>query len=84
MNNPYYREVTVSSLTGTGTARGLAKLYGILSNGGQIDGKPLLSPDTVGRLATPVVSGLDVVMMTGEQSTIGLGTMYRKNPKVGY
>lgn len=82
MNNPYYREVTVSSLSGTGTARGLARLYGFLANGGKIDSKTLLSEESVRRLATPVVSGLDSVMLTGEQSTIGLGTLYRKNPKV--
>ena len=74
--------MTISSLSGTGTARGLARLYGFLANGGQIDGKTLISKESVNRLSTPVVSGQDVVMLTGEESTIGLGTLYMKNPKV--
>lgn len=80
LNNPYIREVTVSSLSGTGTARGLAKMYGILTNGGEHDGYQLLSRDSIDRLSKPVVSGRDFVMRTGEESLVGLGTLYRNNP----
>ncbi|XP_060598782.1 beta-lactamase domain-containing protein 2-like [Ruditapes philippinarum] len=80
LNNPYIREVTVSSLTGTGTARGLAKMYGIIANGGAHDGNQLLSKQSINRLSKPIVRGSDAVMNTGEVSEIGLGTLYRKNP----
>jgi len=82
VNNPYIREVTVSSFSGTGTARGLARMYGILANGGSDGGKTLLSPAAIKTLATPVVYGADYVMITGEQTSIGRGTMYLTNPKV--
>ncbi|XP_045194379.2 beta-lactamase domain-containing protein 2-like [Mercenaria mercenaria] len=80
LNNPYIREVTVSSLSGTGTARGLAKMYGIIANGGTHDGKQLLSKESINRLSQAVVRGADSVMRTGEVSEIGLGTLYRRNP----
>jgi hypothetical protein len=72
----------VSSLTGTGTARGLAKMYGIIANGGAHDGNQLLSKQSINRLSKPIVRGSDAVMNTGEVSEIGLGTLYRKNPWV--
>ncbi|WAR31469.1 LACT2-like protein [Mya arenaria] len=81
LNDPAVREVTVSSCSGTGTARGLAKMYGILTNGGTEDGKTILSPNMMKSLATPLLVGKDVVMLTGEQSQLGRGTLYRKNPK---
>jgi hypothetical protein len=82
LNNPSVREVTVSSCSGTGTARGLAKLYGILANGGAVGGNTLLSRDSIKYLSTPVIHGKDAVMLTGEQTSFGPGTFYRRNPKV--
>ncbi|XP_052220680.1 beta-lactamase domain-containing protein 2-like [Dreissena polymorpha] len=81
LNNPLLREITVSSASGTGTARGLARLYGILANGGSVDGDLLLSRDSIKYLATPIIFGKDSVFLTGEDTSFGPGTLYRKNPK---
>ncbi|KAL4221526.1 hypothetical protein ACF0H5_019783 [Mactra antiquata] len=80
LNNPKVREVTVSSSSGTGTARGLAKLYGILTNGGSHDGNQLLSRDRLEQLMKPVKYGYDHVFQTGEYTSFGLGTIFRNNP----
>lgn len=82
LNNPYNRDITVSSASGAGTARGLAKLYGILANGGSHQGKQLLSTDLISKLAIPVALGKDIVLQTGELSRFGLGMIYRRNPWV--
>nr|XP_006815237.1 PREDICTED: beta-lactamase domain-containing protein 2-like [Saccoglossus kowalevskii] len=42
-----YRSLEIPSANGIGTARGLAKLYAILSNGGEWNGKRLLSNNLV-------------------------------------
>ena len=56
-NNPELREITMSSALGTGTARGLAKLFGILANGGNYKGKQLLSPEVIQQLSTQITAG---------------------------
>ncbi|KAH3797705.1 hypothetical protein DPMN_151292 [Dreissena polymorpha] len=81
LNNPTVREVTISSASGTGTARGLARLYGIIANGGSVGGDSLLSRDSIKYLSTPIIFGKDTVFITGEETSFGLGTFYRKNPK---
>ena len=82
LNNPQNRDITVSSLTGTGTARGLAKLYGIVANGGTENQHELLSADMIRELSTPVVSGEDMVLRTGNFSRNGPGTMLMSSPLV--
>ncbi|KAH3797734.1 hypothetical protein DPMN_151320 [Dreissena polymorpha] len=81
LNNPTVREVTISSASGTGTARGLARLYGIIANGGSVGGDSLLSRDSIKYLSTPIIFGKDTVFITGEETSFGPGTFYRKNPK---
>lgn len=51
------REVECSSSNGHGTAESLAKLFGILADGGEYKGKRLLSRDTINKLRRPLVSG---------------------------
>ena len=80
-NNPALREVPLSSATATGTARGLAKLYGILANGGKLGDSELLSEGVVSSLSTPVVTGNDVVTQA-QNVSFGPGTLFRQNPKV--
>ena len=55
-------ELPHASLFGYGTARGMAKLYGILANGGRVGDHVLLSPRTVDKLTEAVVSGVDIVL----------------------
>ncbi|XP_045194798.2 beta-lactamase domain-containing protein 2-like [Mercenaria mercenaria] len=78
-NNPYYREITLSCCHGTGTARGFAKVYGILSNGGMEGKHRLLSEDAIKVMTTPLVSGLDASL--GIETRFGPGTGFKNNPK---
>ncbi|KAK3611812.1 hypothetical protein CHS0354_040482 [Potamilus streckersoni] len=82
-NNPDVREVTISSYSGTGTARGLAKLYGILANGGSTNGKQLLSRATIDKLSIPLVAG-EEVLFKHKSIIFGPGTMLKNNSKAQY
>ena len=80
-NNPELREITISSASVTATARGMAKLYDILANGGTLGEKSLLSADVLAKLYTPLVSGLDAVTQTPDVK-FGPGMSIKENPKV--
>ncbi|XP_059163392.1 beta-lactamase domain-containing protein 2-like [Physella acuta] len=58
MNQPEYLSVGLPSAVGIGTARGLAKLYDYLANGGSLHAKRLLSPNIVESLTETVTNGL--------------------------
>lgn len=59
------------ALNGTGTARALARLYGVLADGGRSDGVDLVSPATIEMFASERRRGPSVV--TGEEERWGLG-----------
>ena len=82
-NNPELREISISSASVTATARGMAKLYTILANGGSLGGKKLMSESVVTKLLTPLVSGFDAVTQTPDVK-FGPGTSIKENPKVSY
>lgn len=56
-NNPDLNQIPLTSFLGFGNARSLAKLWGIIANGGSYNNKTLLTPDMVHLLGTPVVAG---------------------------
>lgn len=53
INTRMFHTATVPSFGGHGAARGVARIYGALSRGGEIDDIRLLSSDAVQRLAEP-------------------------------
>ena len=61
-NNPYVRQVPCGSYSGYGTARDLAKLMGILANGGSYNGKSYMSPETTRLLTEVLTEGAEYVM----------------------
>ena len=63
LNDPDYREIGCGSSHGFGTARGLAKLMGILANGGKHNGQTLLSSDVINHLRTPLSDEFDRVVL---------------------
>ncbi|KAL4219535.1 hypothetical protein ACF0H5_022111 [Mactra antiquata] len=80
-NNPELREVPLTSASVTTTASGMAKLYGILANGGSTaDGKQFLTKDQVTKLSIPLVRGIDSVIRK-QDSMFGPGTGMILNPK---
>ena len=68
-----YKQVPHGSMNGYGTARGMAKLYGILANGGTVGDRVLLSAASLPKLNEVVSVGLDKVL--GINLTRGYGTM---------
>ena len=63
MNNPTFRQLESPASHGVGTARNLAKLMGIVGNGGSYEGKQLLSSESISRLRRPLNEEYDVVVM---------------------
>ena len=72
MNTKEARTVPYGSSHGSGTAESLAKLYGILTNGGTHRGKQVLSQETIAALETPAMTGVD--QMLGMKVQRGMGT----------
>jgi CubicO group peptidase (beta-lactamase class C family) len=71
-NLPDWRMAEIPSANGHGSAKSLAKLYGILSNGCQRDGVSIMQPETLTRSITPYSSGPDTVLF-GANLKFGLG-----------
>ena len=71
-NSADWRMAEVPSANGHGTAESLAKLYGILSNGGQRDDYSIMKPETLAYATTPLSTGPDSVLF-GSGITFGLG-----------
>ena len=72
MNRKEGRKLPVGSSHGSGTAESVAKLYGILANGGQYKGKQVLSQEAIQSLERPAVTGVD--QMLGILKQNGMGT----------
>ncbi|OWF54642.1 Beta-lactamase domain-containing protein 2 [Mizuhopecten yessoensis] len=81
LRNPEIRQVPLVSVMGHGNARSLAKLYGILANGGQINGKQMISQEMIHVLNKPVVSKLSLDLH--RPATYGLGLIFFDNPQGG-
>ena len=71
-NLPDWRMAEIPSANGHGSAKSLAKLYGILSNGCQRDGVSIMQPEILARSITPYSSGPDTVLF-GASLKFGLG-----------
>ncbi|KAL4217674.1 hypothetical protein ACF0H5_022416 [Mactra antiquata] len=80
-NNPAIRNIPCSCCYGTGTARGFAKIYSILANGGQYEGKQLLSKDSIKKLTETISSGNDLTI--GSVTSFSRGTSTKPN-SLGY
>jgi CubicO group peptidase (beta-lactamase class C family) len=83
--------VEIPSGNGTATARALARLYAVLSLGGELDGIRLVSPETVQLFAAQAITMPDQLMTDMNLPVIGrlLGRPVRRtlgylmNPKMG-
>ncbi|XP_071946880.1 beta-lactamase domain-containing protein 2-like [Antedon mediterranea] len=78
LNDPENRIVEVPSAFGVGTAEALAKLYSILVNGGELNGKRIMSEKAVKQLNTVVTKGMDKVVMIDVE--LGHGVIISKTP----
>ena len=59
MNKPEIRCQPCGSAHGHCAAKGLAKIYSAIVTGQEVNGKPLLSSESVERFMTPVMTGFD-------------------------
>ena len=77
-NSPEWREAEIPAANGHGNARALARIYGALARGGEIEGVRLLEPESITRARTEQVSGPDTTL--GQMPMrYGLGYMLRSN-----
>ena len=61
MNAPENRALSIVSFSGIGSASSLAKLYAMLANGGELDGRCFFSDNTIAQMTTTLASGMDRV-----------------------
>jgi CubicO group peptidase (beta-lactamase class C family) len=61
MNNRENRALPIVSFGGIGSASSLAKFYGILANGGELDGHRFFARETIAQMTTTLASGIDRV-----------------------
>ncbi|HEY4941956.1 MAG TPA: serine hydrolase domain-containing protein [Rhizomicrobium sp.] len=71
VNHPRWREAEVPSTNGHGNARGVARVYAALANGGEIDGVRILSRDALALATTEQVNGHDII--NNRPSRFGIG-----------
>jgi CubicO group peptidase (beta-lactamase class C family) len=72
-NSAVWREAEIPGANGHGTARALARVYGALATGGDLDGVHVLSPESIARCAQEQSHGEDAVLMISTR--FGLGFM---------
>jgi CubicO group peptidase (beta-lactamase class C family) len=78
VNTRAWRAAEVPAANGHGTARALARVYGALARGGEIDGVRILAPESIERARTEQAFGPDAVL--GElPMRFGLGFMLRQD-----
>ncbi|MEO8601535.1 MAG: serine hydrolase domain-containing protein [bacterium] len=73
VNNPEWRRAEIPGANGHAPARGLARVYGALARGGDLDGIHVLDPAAVARLSTEHSFGADRVLQI--DTRFGLGVM---------
>lgn len=61
-NQRFWRAAELSSANGQGTAASIARVYGALASGGQIEGKDLVLPSTIQAMTAMQIEGVDEVL----------------------
>ena len=70
-NSRRFREVEFPSANGHGNARAMARLFGALARGGELDGVRLLSPEAIARATEQQLD--DVCPICGDRFRVSLG-----------
>lgn len=69
---------------GIGSADGIARLYGLLANGGELDGARLLSPETISNHTVEQIRGHDRVLLTPGAFALGFARPSEFSPFVNW
>ncbi|MFD0440304.1 serine hydrolase domain-containing protein [Streptomyces chartreusis] len=78
LGTPRGRTPEIAGANGLGSARGLARVFAMLSMGGQLDGVRILSPESVARFSDLSISGPSAVWLD-EESQAQAATVAEKN-----
>lgn len=62
MNTAENRATNIVSFSGIGSASSLAKFYGMLANGGMLEGRRYFSPETIALMTTTLTAGIDRIL----------------------
>jgi CubicO group peptidase (beta-lactamase class C family) len=73
VNTRAWRAAEIPAANGHGTARALARIYGALARGGEIDGVQILRPQTIARAITEECSGPEQLFCGAVPMRFGLG-----------
>jgi CubicO group peptidase (beta-lactamase class C family) len=73
VNHRQWRSAEIPGANGHGNARALARIYGALARGGDVDGVHVLGPEEIARCHTEQSFGADAVLLV--KSRFGLGFM---------
>lgn len=71
LNSRQWREATITSASGHGNARAVARLYGALARGGELDGVRLMSKATLERAITEQHNRVEVMMERPYHQALG-------------
>ena len=71
VNTDAWRSAEIPAANGQGTARSLARLYGVLANGGKRGDTVILSQSMVNQCSKEEVSGLDAVLQLPTRFSLG-------------
>src|SRR5579872_3215819 len=80
VNTTRWREAEVPSTNGHGNARGIARIYAALANGGVIDGVRILSSEALTQATTEQVNGPDVINRRPSRFGIGFQLTQPERP----
>ncbi len=78
-NSRAWRAAEMPAVNGHTTARALARLYGALSRGGEIDGIGVLTPASIERCYTEQSSGNDAVLLVFTRWSLGFALSQPKS-----
>jgi CubicO group peptidase (beta-lactamase class C family) len=73
VNTRAWRAAEIPAVNGHCTARALARIYGALARGGEIDGVRILKPETIARATTEEISGPERLFCGAVSMRLGLG-----------
>ncbi len=81
-NSPEFRSAAIPAANGMFTARSLARMYGCLAMGGEIDGVRLLSQEAVARAAEEQNRGAGLVMPISMRWRLGYHRVFTMGARV--
>src|SRR5215470_9304676 len=72
-NTPAWRCADLGAVNGHGNARSVARIMSVVARGGQVGGVRLLHPETIEKIFTEQVNGIDLVLGVPLRFGIGYG-----------